>query len=45
LKAAELADLVIARDLLLKKSKERSLPYKKFVSFYDVIRILKELQR
>lgn len=44
LKAAELADLVIARDFLLKKSKERSLTYKEFVSFYDVIRILKDLE-
>ncbi|MFB3169359.1 2-hydroxy-3-keto-5-methylthiopentenyl-1-phosphate phosphatase [Neobacillus sp. 179-C4.2 HS] len=43
LEAAKMADLVIARDYLLLKCQEHSLPYKKFVTFYDVIEILKQL--
>jgi 2-hydroxy-3-keto-5-methylthiopentenyl-1-phosphate phosphatase len=41
LAAAKMADHVIARDFLLQKCQEHSLPYKEFVSFYDVIEILK----
>lgn len=41
---AKMADLVIARDFLLQKCQEHSLPYKEFVSFYDVINILKQLE-
>jgi 2-hydroxy-3-keto-5-methylthiopentenyl-1-phosphate phosphatase len=37
---AKLADFVIARDFLLKKCKDMSLPYKEFDSFFDVINIL-----
>jgi 2-hydroxy-3-keto-5-methylthiopentenyl-1-phosphate phosphatase len=43
LEAAKMADLVIARDYLLLKCQEHSLPYKNFVTFYDVIEILKQL--
>lgn len=39
---AKMADLVIARDFLLQKCQEHSLPFKEFVSFYDVIKILKQ---
>jgi 2-hydroxy-3-keto-5-methylthiopentenyl-1-phosphate phosphatase len=42
LEVSKLADLVIARDFLLQKCKEQSLPYKKFDSFLDVINILEE---
>jgi 2-hydroxy-3-keto-5-methylthiopentenyl-1-phosphate phosphatase len=42
LAVAKMADLVIARDFLLQKCQEHSLPYKEFVSFYDVIEILKK---
>ncbi|MRX73312.1 2-hydroxy-3-keto-5-methylthiopentenyl-1-phosphate phosphatase [Bacillus lacus] len=44
LQAAKLADLVIARDLLLQKSKEYNLNYKEFSDFHDVISILKKLE-
>jgi 2-hydroxy-3-keto-5-methylthiopentenyl-1-phosphate phosphatase len=43
LAVAKLADLVIARDFLLQKCQEHSLPYKEFESFYDVINILNQL--
>lgn len=43
LKVAKLADLVIARDFLLQKCKEQSLPYKEFDSFFDVIQTLNEI--
>jgi 2-hydroxy-3-keto-5-methylthiopentenyl-1-phosphate phosphatase len=43
LAAAKMADLVIARDYLLQKCQEHSLPYNQFVTFYDVIEILKQL--
>lgn len=36
---AKLAELVIARDFLLQKCKEQSLPCKEFESFFDVIKI------
>lgn len=42
LAVAKMADLVIARDFLLQKCQEHSLPYKAFESFYDVIKILKQ---
>ncbi|MGG0409751.1 2-hydroxy-3-keto-5-methylthiopentenyl-1-phosphate phosphatase [Peribacillus simplex] len=40
---AKMADLVIARDFLLQKCKEHSLPYKEFNSFFDVINILNQI--
>ncbi|MBT2646290.1 2-hydroxy-3-keto-5-methylthiopentenyl-1-phosphate phosphatase [Bacillus sp. ISL-34] len=40
---AKLAELVIARDFLLQKCKEHSLPYKEFDSFFDVIKILNQI--
>ncbi len=43
LEAAKQADLVIARDFLLKKSEELGLPYKSFQTFYDVIDHVKEV--
>jgi 2-hydroxy-3-keto-5-methylthiopentenyl-1-phosphate phosphatase len=43
LAAAKLADLVIARDFLLQKCKEYSLPYKAFDSFFDVMNILNHM--
>ncbi|WP_046176486.1 2-hydroxy-3-keto-5-methylthiopentenyl-1-phosphate phosphatase [Domibacillus indicus] len=43
LEAARLADLVIARDLLLGKSEELGLNYKPFQTFYDVIGHVKEV--
>jgi 2-hydroxy-3-keto-5-methylthiopentenyl-1-phosphate phosphatase len=43
LEAAKLADLVIARDLLLEKSEELGLKYKPFQTFYDVIDHVKEV--
>jgi 2-hydroxy-3-keto-5-methylthiopentenyl-1-phosphate phosphatase len=42
LAVAKMADLVIARDFLLQKCQEYSLPYKDFELFYDVIKILKQ---
>lgn len=42
LAVAKMADLVIARDFLLQKCQEYSLPHKPFESFYDVIKILKQ---
>lgn len=45
LAVAKMADLVIARDFLLQKCQEHSLPYKEFESFYDVIKILKQLKK
>jgi 2-hydroxy-3-keto-5-methylthiopentenyl-1-phosphate phosphatase len=44
LAVAKMADLVIARDFLLQKCQEHSLPHKEFVSFYDVIEILKQFK-
>lgn len=44
LQAAKLADFVIARDLLLEKSKELDLPHKPFTTFYDVIEVLDRLE-
>ncbi|MFJ5758510.1 2-hydroxy-3-keto-5-methylthiopentenyl-1-phosphate phosphatase [Neobacillus sp. NPDC093182] len=44
LAVAKMADLVIARDFLLQKCQEHSLSYKEFESFYDVIKILKQLK-
>jgi 2-hydroxy-3-keto-5-methylthiopentenyl-1-phosphate phosphatase len=44
LQAAKLADFVIARDLLLEKSKDLQLPHKSFTTFYDVIDILDSLK-
>ncbi|MFC0271403.1 2-hydroxy-3-keto-5-methylthiopentenyl-1-phosphate phosphatase [Metabacillus herbersteinensis] len=43
LAVAKLAELVIARDFLLQKCKEQSLPHKEFDSFFDVIKILNEM--
>lgn len=43
LEAAKLADLVIARDLLLEKSEVLGLNYKPFQTFYDVIEHVKEV--
>jgi 2-hydroxy-3-keto-5-methylthiopentenyl-1-phosphate phosphatase len=43
LAVAKLADLVIARDFLLQKCKEQSLPYKEFDSFFDVIKALNQI--
>ncbi len=44
LQAAKLADLVIARDLLLEKCKELHLPHQSFTTFYDVMTILDQLE-
>ncbi|KKI93927.1 2-hydroxy-3-keto-5-methylthiopentenyl-1-phosphate phosphatase [Bacillus sp. SA1-12] len=44
LQAAKLADLVIARDLLLEKSKDLRLPHRPFTTFYDVIDVLDSLE-
>ncbi|MGM7720071.1 2-hydroxy-3-keto-5-methylthiopentenyl-1-phosphate phosphatase [Metabacillus sp. Hm71] len=44
LQAAKLADLVIARDLLLEKSKDLQLPHRAFTTFYDVIQVLDSLE-
>jgi 2-hydroxy-3-keto-5-methylthiopentenyl-1-phosphate phosphatase len=44
LQAAKLADFVIARDLLLEKSKELDLPHKPFTTFYDVMKVLDSLE-
>ncbi|APH05559.1 2-hydroxy-3-keto-5-methylthiopentenyl-1-phosphate phosphatase [Bacillus weihaiensis] len=44
LQAAKLADYVIARDLLLEKSKELDLPYRPFTTFFDVMNILEQLE-
>lgn len=43
LEAAKQADFVIARDLLLEKSKELNLKHDSFETFYDCIKILKKL--
>jgi 2-hydroxy-3-keto-5-methylthiopentenyl-1-phosphate phosphatase len=43
LEAAKQADFVIARDLLLKKSKELNLNHNSFETFYDCIEVLKKL--
>ncbi|MBX9972161.1 2-hydroxy-3-keto-5-methylthiopentenyl-1-phosphate phosphatase [Cytobacillus firmus] len=43
LEAAKQADFVIARDLLLEKSKEMNLNHCAFESFYDCIELLKRL--
>jgi 2-hydroxy-3-keto-5-methylthiopentenyl-1-phosphate phosphatase len=45
LAVAKMADFVIARDFLLQKCQEHSLPNKEFVSFYDVIEILKQFNK
>jgi 2-hydroxy-3-keto-5-methylthiopentenyl-1-phosphate phosphatase len=43
LAVAKMAELVIARDFLLQKCIEHSLPYKEFDSFFDVIKILNQI--
>ncbi|WP_282171889.1 2-hydroxy-3-keto-5-methylthiopentenyl-1-phosphate phosphatase [Cytobacillus firmus] len=43
LEAAKQADFVIARDLLLEKSKEMNLKHNAFETFYDCIEVLKNL--
>ncbi|URT72363.1 2-hydroxy-3-keto-5-methylthiopentenyl-1-phosphate phosphatase [Cytobacillus firmus] len=43
LEAAKQADFVIARDLLLEKSKEMNLKHNSFDTFYDCIEVLKNL--
>ncbi|MCM3705827.1 MULTISPECIES: 2-hydroxy-3-keto-5-methylthiopentenyl-1-phosphate phosphatase [Cytobacillus] len=43
LEAAKQADFVIARDLLLEKSKELNLKHDTFETFYDCIKVLKKL--
>jgi len=40
---AKMAELVIARDFLLQRCKEQSIPYKEFDSFFDVINILNQI--
>jgi 2-hydroxy-3-keto-5-methylthiopentenyl-1-phosphate phosphatase len=40
LPAARLADLVMARDLLVVKCREAGIPYEPFETFYDVMAIL-----
>jgi 2-hydroxy-3-keto-5-methylthiopentenyl-1-phosphate phosphatase len=40
LPAARLADLVIARDLLVVKCREAGIPYEPFDTFYDVMAVL-----
>ena len=40
LEAAKLADLVIARDFLIEKCKELSIPYEPFENFQDVMNII-----
>lgn len=42
LEAAKLADQVIARDFLIKKCEEHSIPFSPFETFYDVMDILKK---
>ncbi|GAB7386724.1 2-hydroxy-3-keto-5-methylthiopentenyl-1-phosphate phosphatase [Bacillaceae bacterium] len=44
LAGAKLAELVIARDFLLRKCEELGLPHEPFSTFYDVIDILKRVQ-
>ncbi|KAF0816187.1 MULTISPECIES: 2-hydroxy-3-keto-5-methylthiopentenyl-1-phosphate phosphatase [unclassified Cytobacillus] len=43
LEAAKQADFVIARDLLLEKSKEMNLNHNSFETFYDCIEVIKKL--
>ncbi|WP_018130251.1 2-hydroxy-3-keto-5-methylthiopentenyl-1-phosphate phosphatase [Effusibacillus pohliae] len=45
LKAARLADLVIARSLLLQKCVEEGLPHESFADFSDVLESIKRLQK
>lgn len=44
LQAAKIADSVIARDYLLEKCKELSIPFQSFETFYDCIEILEKLK-
>ncbi|MFD2213198.1 2-hydroxy-3-keto-5-methylthiopentenyl-1-phosphate phosphatase [Metabacillus endolithicus] len=44
LQAAKLADYVIARDLLLEKCQDLHLPHQSFITFFDVINILENLE-
>ncbi|WP_391558368.1 2-hydroxy-3-keto-5-methylthiopentenyl-1-phosphate phosphatase [Robertmurraya sp.] len=44
LQAAKQADLVIARELLLEKSKEYGLNHREFVDFYDVIKHMSQVE-
>jgi 2-hydroxy-3-keto-5-methylthiopentenyl-1-phosphate phosphatase len=44
LKAARMADLVVARSLLLQKCREEGPPYKEFADFYDVLQHIQHLQ-
>ncbi|WP_066058181.1 2-hydroxy-3-keto-5-methylthiopentenyl-1-phosphate phosphatase [Robertmurraya korlensis] len=44
LQAAKQADLVIARELLLEKSEEYGLNYREFVTFYDVIKHMSQVE-
>lgn len=43
LKAARLADLVLARSLLLQKCKEEGFPHQEFADFYDVLKHIQQL--
>lgn len=44
LKAARMADLVVARSLLLEKCVEEGLPHESFANFYDVLNCIRRLQ-
>ncbi|MFC4768151.1 2-hydroxy-3-keto-5-methylthiopentenyl-1-phosphate phosphatase [Effusibacillus consociatus] len=44
LKASRLADVVLARSLLLEKCREEGLPHEAFQDFYDVMDSIKRLQ-
>ncbi|MCZ7627560.1 MAG: 2-hydroxy-3-keto-5-methylthiopentenyl-1-phosphate phosphatase [Candidatus Methylomirabilota bacterium] len=44
LQAAKLADLVIARDLLIVKCQETGIPYEPFETFYDVMALLDRMK-
>ena len=41
--AAKQADLVLARDHLIKRCKDLQLPYKPFETFYDCLEAVKSL--
>src|SRR5574337_586998 len=44
LQAANLADLVVARDLLAVKCREAGIPYEPFETFYDVMAVLDRMK-
>lgn len=44
LQAAKLADLVIARDLLVVKCREAGIPYEPFETFHDVMALLERMK-